>query len=292
MSGSKKSEGEQLVALDAELPDVAGTPCITQGVYGERGNLELVAPDAKDGLWVFWYNGDAKDFQLGARRGCWSGGLRFAQGFRYNGAAIVQSRHGPHWLEVVATSDDRAQRFTWRPESGFTRTDDSWRAIGSPAATETNEGVLLIATVASRDLIEVRSSDGVVKTVATDRVARGVVLSETGELIWGDEIGVHTETGTVVGARWPAAVSGGHIAWIEDRSVKLSEGPALECSVLPDDLSLAASHIDADRLELILRCGASLWHARFDVANEIWGSLDLVTSRIWARSRTSEVHRL
>lgn len=51
------------------LPPVTGSVGITQGGYGDRGNLELVAPDPDDGFWVFWFNGDALEHRSGAARG-------------------------------------------------------------------------------------------------------------------------------------------------------------------------------------------------------------------------------
>lgn len=121
-NGQMLSESVQLVG-----PAIATTGAVSlvQGVYGARGNLELVACDAADGLWVFWFNanvdGDPDDSPE-VPRGTWSAGLRFAGGSRYRDAQIVQSTLGPDHLEVLALdAGGTLQSWYWSPGPGFQR---------------------------------------------------------------------------------------------------------------------------------------------------------------------------
>lgn len=112
------------VAVGADRP-TAGRASVVQGVYGSRGNLELVVPDAADGIWVFWFNADLPG-DPGASAdvppGTWSAGLRFAEGARYREAVILQSTLGPDHLEVLAVTDGGAlESWWWSPGPGFQR---------------------------------------------------------------------------------------------------------------------------------------------------------------------------
>ncbi|MGW6060462.1 hypothetical protein [Streptomyces sp. NPDC055189] len=96
---------------------------LAQGRYGVRGNIELVLCDDRDGLWVLWFNSDPQDTSPepgGPPPGEWSGALRFATGRRYDEVGVVQSRHGPHHLELLARSGDTTHRLRWSPEAAFT----------------------------------------------------------------------------------------------------------------------------------------------------------------------------
>lgn len=103
----------------------SGPVCLVQGVYGARGNLELVACDPTDGLWVFWFNAGLDNDPPATPEvppGHWSAGLRFAQGARYLDAQILQSALGPDHLEVLALADDGAlHSWYWSPGPGFRR---------------------------------------------------------------------------------------------------------------------------------------------------------------------------
>ncbi|WP_435748940.1 hypothetical protein [Microbacterium sp. PMB16] len=113
---------ENIRTVGADRP-IAGRVSLAQGVYGTRGNLELVACDATDGLWVFWFNADAPDVPLETPEvppGQWSGGLAFASGARYRDAQIVQSTLGPDHLEVLALTDVGVlESWYWSPGPGF-----------------------------------------------------------------------------------------------------------------------------------------------------------------------------
>ncbi|WP_143109767.1 hypothetical protein [Agromyces sp. CF514] len=110
--------------VGADRP-TAGPVSLAQGVYGARGNLELLACDADDGLWVFWFNADLDSDPLetpDVPPGSWSAGLHFAAGHRYVDALIVQSTLGPDHLEVLALDADGVlQSWYWSPGPGFQR---------------------------------------------------------------------------------------------------------------------------------------------------------------------------
>ena len=103
--------------------ETRGPASLTQGVYGARGNLELVACDAEDGIWVFWFNADHPTDPPAAADvppATWSAGLRFASGRRYEEAAILQSTMGPDHLEVLALGGDGVlESWYWSPGPGF-----------------------------------------------------------------------------------------------------------------------------------------------------------------------------
>lgn len=108
---------------DVPLPPVAGEPGLTQGAYGDHGNLELVVPAVDAGIWVLWHNADPPGGIAPAagpppRR--WSGALHFAGDLdRVDVARIAQVSHGPRFLEVSAVADGRAHRLYWTPTDGF-----------------------------------------------------------------------------------------------------------------------------------------------------------------------------
>lgn len=132
----------------------AGAARAVQGVYGARGNLELVACDAADGLWVFWFNSDLASDPLetpDVPPGTWSEGLHFAEGTRYIEAQILQSDLGPSHLELLAlTADGVLQSWYWSPRPGFQRrAADAAIAVERFAASH-DEGTLRV-TIAAVD---------------------------------------------------------------------------------------------------------------------------------------------
>ncbi|KQZ85168.1 hypothetical protein ASD56_02025 [Microbacterium sp. Root166] len=121
---------------------------LVQGVYGVRGNLELLACDARDGLWVFWFNADLDTDPLetpDVPPGSWSAGLAFAAGHRYVDAQILQSALGPNHLEVLALTEDGVlQSWFWSPGPGFQRrVTDAATAVARFHATH-DEGALFV----------------------------------------------------------------------------------------------------------------------------------------------------
>lgn len=104
---------------EREAPAVAGSPGITQGRYGENGNLELVAPDVADGFWVLWCNLDTVEHHAGAPLGRWSPGLHVPTGGRVDAVRIAQVAAGPDWLECVVLTAGVAHRWHWSPAGGF-----------------------------------------------------------------------------------------------------------------------------------------------------------------------------
>ncbi|WP_308798856.1 hypothetical protein [Agromyces silvae] len=115
----------EIAAVVGPDRSTAGAPSLAQGAYGVRGNLELLACDRTDGLWVFWFNADLVTDPLetpDVPPGAWSAGLSFASGHRYLDAQIVQSSLGPDHLEVLALDERGAlQSWYWSPGLGFQR---------------------------------------------------------------------------------------------------------------------------------------------------------------------------
>lgn len=131
-----------------------GAVDVVQGVYGSRGNLELIACDAVDGLWVFWFNADdegdaAQSADVGP--GAWSAGLHFAAGTRYTDARILQSAAGPDHLEVLARDAEGVlQSWYWSPGPGFQRRATDAATDVADVAVAHDEGTLAL-TVVGRD---------------------------------------------------------------------------------------------------------------------------------------------
>ena len=291
MGDPVRLEKSDVIALEVALPKLRGAPGLTQGAYGERGNLELVVPGADDGLWVFWFNNDLSVSDVGARPGGWSGGLRFACGTRYDGAAIVQSRHGPNWLEVVAVGGGVARRYTWRPESGFSETGEPWCAVGAPSAIETDDGLLHVATNSSSDGIELRTSRGSIHRQSVSGNVRGLALLFDGRLAWTDDDGFHRGSEIEGAARQKLAAAGDDVAWIEDGRVVLERGPNLALSEAAMSFALATSRTDRERLEAVVRVEGGLWHARLDLERRSWLTVEPIVSRVLIAPGHSVIHR-
>jgi hypothetical protein len=128
----------------AELPALVGRPGLAQGVYGDVGNLELVAPAADRGFWVFWFNADEIEHRQGAAVGEWSGGLHVDTGGALNAAHISQVAAGPGFLEVLAVATGGAlQRLHWTPADGFVDDGALARDVRCTSAmVETRDGAL------------------------------------------------------------------------------------------------------------------------------------------------------
>ncbi|EGJ73050.1 hypothetical protein STTU_0261 [Streptomyces sp. Tu6071] len=133
-------------------PPNRGGLAFAQGRYGLRGNLELLLCDEEDGLWVLWFNNDPEHNAPepgGPPPGEWSGALRFGTGRRYDGVQVVQSAHGPHHLEVLATSGARTHRLRWNPETAFTTEEPPPAGrVRSASLTENPDGTLWTAVLA------------------------------------------------------------------------------------------------------------------------------------------------
>ncbi|MFF7331853.1 hypothetical protein [Streptomyces sp. NPDC008150] len=133
----------------ADPPPGRGGIALAQGRYGLRGNVELLLCDASDGLWVLWFNSDPPGTEpepSGPPPGEWSGALRFGTGRRYDDVQIVQSRHGPHHLEVYARSGTHLHRLRWSPEAAFTTEDPPPAGtVTTATAAETTDGTPWIA---------------------------------------------------------------------------------------------------------------------------------------------------
>lgn len=139
----------ELQPTTSPLPPLRGRPGICQGIYGECGNLELFAPDAEDGFWVFWFNSATHDVgEQGALPGEWSGGLHVRTGERTDAVTVAQVPWGPNNLEVVTMANGRARRWIWTATDGFLRGEDLGLAsdIGTVQGSGHGSGVELRLT--------------------------------------------------------------------------------------------------------------------------------------------------
>jgi hypothetical protein len=89
-------------------PGVSGNPALIQGIFGGRGNLEVVTPLTAGGLAHYWRNNDQPGLP-------WSGPTAFGQSAgQVDAVALIQSNFGdPGNLEVVARIGNRLAHF-WR----------------------------------------------------------------------------------------------------------------------------------------------------------------------------------
>jgi hypothetical protein len=141
------SKNEQMTrAVIDDAGRTAGPASLCQGVYGARGNLELIVPDAADGLWVHWFNSDLPSDPAASADvppGTWSGGLRFATGRAYAAAVILQSPLGPDHLEVLSVTRNRElESWYWSPGPGFQRRGTVVSGTDAIAATIAQDGAL------------------------------------------------------------------------------------------------------------------------------------------------------
>lgn len=204
----------QLQLSEHPLPPVTGSVGIAQGAYGDRGNLELVAPDPDDGFWVFWFNGDAVEHRSGAARGHWDAGLHVPTGSRLMSARISQVSFGPHFLEVVGRVETGSlHRWYWTPGHGFVAGGIIASAAGAKPARLVGSADRLITMRVDDAGVEVLTSgverypelswhsshvpvDGIATSVDID-VAPGVApdISPGSDDIGSDRDAVHTDDG-------------------------------------------------------------------------------------------------
>ena len=162
MSKNVQMHSFHSIAVGADRA-TTGAAAAIQGAYGARGNLELVACDALDGLWVFWFNSDLDTDPLDTPDvppGSWSAGLHFAAGARYTEATILQSPLGPNHLEVLALdADGTLQSWYWSPGPAFQRRErDAATGVESFAASIATDGTLTIDCVTNPGAVRVVSS--------------------------------------------------------------------------------------------------------------------------------------
>ncbi|MGW2339537.1 hypothetical protein [Streptomyces sp. NPDC001661] len=284
----------------ASPPASRGGIGLAQGRYGVRGNLELVLCDERDGLWVLWFNCDPRQTAPepgGPPPGEWSGALRFAAGRRYDEVGVLQSRHGPHHLELIARAGDTPHRLRWSPEAAFTTEQPP---PGAPARTvvsaETANGTLwsgALGTDGRPCLLRADttsyphltwSEDTSAQALPADPRWTGLTLvtvaeaARPGVVLFGHHEGIYLSpaggthplpVGTVA-----AAVDTGD----EARVYLWSEGPWVDILTpghpgrarrlpLPgsgDVTALAATPISYEpgRTDLVVRRGGQLWHVR------------------------------
>ncbi|MEU6844413.1 hypothetical protein ABZ930_21335 [Streptomyces sp. NPDC046716] len=284
----------------ASPPVSRGGIGLAQGRYGVRGNLELVLCDDQDGLWVLWFNGDPQDIAPepgGPPPGEWSGALRFAPGHRYDEVGVLQSRHGPHHLELVARCGDTPHRLRWSPEAAFT-TEPSPPSGPARAVTsaETTNGALWTGVLGTDGEPRVLradptayphlawSDDTPAHALLTDSRWSAMALvavrdaTRPGVVLSGDREGLYLsptgETHPVPAGTIAAAVPDGDSArvyvWAEGTCLDvLTPGQPGRTRRLPlpgsgDVTAVAATPVSYEpgRTDLVVRRGGQLWHLR------------------------------
>ncbi len=283
------------------VPSAAGGPSITQGSYGERGNLELAYPDPRDGLWVCWFNNDeAAAGEVAAET--WSGGLHFACGRRYHAVSLIQAASGPQFLELLAAGDDGLHRWTWSPGRGFEHTDvlpgRPGELLDDCVIAEVGERLVACARRGD-ELLVWRAGLSAYPTLQWSGPSRADLPAETTRLaarpdadgsVWAAVVVdagllVTTDPTSVAWRRVGESVGPVTAAcWVADLPAGISRDPVLVvaasdrvCSVsldvdaepvvlatgpTADSLTAAWSRAGTDHLEVVARCGDDLIHLR------------------------------
>lgn len=153
---------------------------LTQGSYGQHGNLELVVPDPVDGFRVHWFNGDDEP-AAGVSPREWSGGLHVPTGERLDAVRISQVPYGPDFLEVVGRSAGWLRRWYWTPADGFV-------GGGTVAEVRSSDPAPVVAADGGLHTV-VATSDGEVVHVASDVVAYPEVRWTSADVVCaGDDV--------------------------------------------------------------------------------------------------------
>jgi hypothetical protein len=232
------------------LPPLTGAPGLTQGAYGDRGNLELVAPGAAGGLWVFWFNADEVDHHQGAVRGCWSGGLHFFAGRDVTLARITQVSAGPNFLEVVAlTASGDLHRLYWTPSDGF---------VEAGVIVSGARGAAAIVQTADTLGVSVLLADGSLRLLK----AR---LDDYPSLAWSEPLPAPESAALAV--RTDVAVVGDLVLGLDLVDVPVRA------------ITAAATTLDGGRIDVVLADDDGLLHLHGDGAT--WTPPVRITSEVW-----------
>ena len=300
-----------LQLLSQPLPAISGRPGLTQGVYGDRGNFELVAPAEGGGIWVFWFNADLVDRRSGPPPGSWSGGLHFAGTRRVRTVAITQVPQGPDFLEIMALSDAGAERYYWTPADGFIdagilipyaravsalTVDADGSSFRLAAVSPAGEALRLTAQTTSyphldwliepagnaSEAVVLDVGDGSMGTLVADHVSTpaGAVPG-----FWSTVNGVSGAEEHLVGidARGRVVFSQlGLSGWCEQRR----PWPSLRV----DAVAAARTNLDGGRIDVIVRRGTALYHGWLNCDHDAVRAPQRIYARAWAQPGTS-LHR-
>jgi hypothetical protein len=315
----------------ADPPPVSGSPGLAQGVYGDAGNLELLAPAADHGMWVFWWNADPVDHRQGAAQGEWSGGLHLFPRHHVSAARITQVSRGPDFLEVLAVTAGALHRLHWSPQAGFVEDGVVLDGIADVSAPiETPEGFEALAARADGDVLHLRGDASDYPRVAwrTEPFvapARAVALRRGGAGVDAAAINRHGRlrswSRAPGAADWTDAVeiSGGWQdvalpslsatrpvrSWLPVLARDLTgvlavmgDGGAAHRALHEwgpvDAFAAAATAIDGGRIDVVLRRGTELHHGHLTRAVD--GTLCVAPARplistLWTSDETVAVHR-
>jgi hypothetical protein len=279
----------------AALPGLTGSPGLAQGAYGDRGNLELLAPAAGGGLWVFWFNADQTEHRRGAARGCWSGGLHVFGGHDVRLARISQVSAGPRFLEAVAlTGDGSLHRLYWTPDDGFV--DAGVIATGVVAASqivEAEAALHLLAVTTDSRVLHLRAS---LDTYPSATWTTWPVLAGASTAVLGPDL---SAAALVDGAAHVLHYVGG---W---RTVRTVDGPWTDIALagelvlgLDGDgrfagvdahaITAVSTTLDGGRIDVVLATAQALVHLHGD--GRTWSEPRPIRSEVWLEPDAA-IHR-
>jgi len=310
-----------LERVETALPPVTGRPGLTQGRYGDRGNLELVAPAVDGGMWVLWFNADETEHRSGAAVGEWSGALHFGDAGTVRQAVVTQVAHGPDFLEVIALGDGRAARWFWTPADGFVdggQLPGEVCAVSAVAATPS--ALHVVAAHAHRELghavatldryphvrwrtrmlgrrgdeLSLAADGDQLQLAVRDGAALAVLRRHGGE--WRTDAPPPGEWGSLAPTSGTVdVVVGTDLAGRVQLAVR--EGERWSDTALPwpglavDAVAAAWTTLHGGRLDVVVRVGDELrhgWHPTRDTGH--WAAPRPVRSRVWLMPGTP-VHR-
>lgn len=301
----------------AEVPPVAGAVGLVQGRYGAAGNLELVAPAADTGLWVFWFNADPGDTCSGALRREWSGGLHFGPDTSVGWAWITQMRAGPDFLEVLAACGTDVHRYMWTPSDGFADRGVIAHDVTSCSSVveSSNRLHLLITggdgqlTQASADIQGYPDLDwryervgipgGAVSLQRTQTGLRALVCADGAARMLALEERWHVAC--AVPGQWDTAqlVPGGVVGLAPEGALQFASFRDREIAppmpAFPErtwtSVAAAPTTLDGGRTDVVAAADGQLWHLWTKAGQQRWCNPRRIVSRVWSTDPDQPVHR-
>ena len=283
--------------ISAPLPALTGIAGLAQGHYGTAGNLELVAPGADGGLWVFWFNADAVDRRSGAAAGEWSGGLHFAGPAPVAAARITQLDAGPDFLEVVALTGSDARRHCWTPAGGFTDRGAVASTVSARSECAEAGGDLHLLTVDATGTVRRhrasledypdlswRTTEPLIGDAASVSLApdadRAAVVTTTGEC---RVVDLAAGTQLTLARTWRQATC------LRDEVLGLDAAGMLAGTGPWQAVTAAATTLDGGRVDVVAARDEQLFHGhRHD---GVWSDFTPIRSRVWVDDPGAPVHR-
>lgn len=288
----------QSTLIEDDLPTLAGSPGLTQGAYGDAGNLELVAPAADGGFWVFWFNADPVEHRAGAAMRAWSGGLHVFGEHRVTAARIAQMQAGPRFLEALAVTDGELHRLHWTPSDGFVADGPVARSIATMSATvELGDELHVLGVQRNGTLVHLRGDACGYPEVQWRSSA---VLGGARQVALGPDLGAAVLTGDGVKVlRYDGAWR--HVRTIRGdwtdvalagRTVLTLDAAGRFEGVRAHSITATATTLDGGRMDVVLASDGGLvhMHGRTDGDATTWSAPQTIRSCVWL-AEGAPVHR-